>query len=111
MSHYKHKNILYTGEEDPLVFSSLTEKQRVEQMDGQTPGLFRSSGYPDSWIVAWHKTLVEYQERQPQTPGPFTSLIQSVLTNEVYEPLYKKGKGARHFCFRIKHNLDLPDID
>lgn len=110
MGHYQHKNILYTGEEDPVVFSSLTENQRIEQMDGQTDRWFVLQQWL-SCIVAWHKTLVEYQERQPQAPGPFMSLIRSVLTNEVCEPLYKKGKGARHVCFRIKHNLDLSDID
>lgn len=40
MGHYQHKNNLYTGEDDPLVFSSLTKNQMVEQMDGQTDPWF-----------------------------------------------------------------------
>ena len=43
MGHYQHKSNLYTGEEDPLVFSSLTENQMVEQMGGQT----------DPWFVSY----------------------------------------------------------
>lgn len=79
-------------------------------MDGQTDPLFVLQ-----CILSWQLGCDLAQDwcgmprKAASATSTFHDLDVSVLTK--FMSPFIKGEGARQFCFKIKHNLDLSDID